>query len=114
MDLDELAQIVDDMAVQHEYPGYEIRSLKMGLPQEVTKASPKLFNSALKHESVLVRLAALRWFWDKPGVAKQYMRPIAECINDSDEWVRMESIRVIERISGVEEKIAIQIADKLT
>jgi HEAT repeat protein len=114
MDLDKLAQIVEDMAIQHEYPGYDVRSLKMGLPQEVTKAPAKLFNAALKHENALVRLAALRWFWERPGVAKQYTRVIADLIDDGDEWVRMEAIRVIERIGTVEEKIAVQVAQRLT
>ena len=114
MDLEKFAEIVDNMAIQHDYPGYEVRSLKMGLPDSVTKAPAKLFNAGLKHENTLVRLASLRWFWERPGVAKPHLRVIAELMEDSDEWVRMEAIRVIERIGSVEEKIAVSVAQHLT
>jgi hypothetical protein len=114
MDLDRLAEIVDDMAVQHDYPGYEIRSLQMGLPVEVVKSQPKLFGDALKHNNVLVRLVGLRWFWDNPGRTAPFMRVMADCLDDPDEWVRREAIRTLERASKTDEKVAARIALRLT
>lgn len=113
MDVDKLAAIVEEMGVQHAYPGYDVRSLKMGLPQEVTKAPGKVFHGALKHSNPLVRLAALRWFQEKPGIARAFAKTIAECIADEDEWVRAEACLALERIAVVDEKIAIRIADLL-
>src|SRR5437867_2951675 len=113
MELERLAQIVDDMAVQHEYPGFEIRSLKMGLPAEVVKSPGKLFHAALKHENALVRLAGLRWFQEKPGAGKQFTSAIAECLRDRDEWVRAEAALCLERLPEVENKFTVQLADLL-
>lgn len=114
MELDQLAQIVDDMAVQHDYPGFEIRSLKMGLPEAVIKSPPQLFVDSLKHENALVRLVGLRWFWENPGRLTRYVRTIAERLDDSDEWVRMESIRTLARAAKTDEMLANRIALRLT
>ncbi len=114
MDLESMAAIVDDMAIQHDYPGYDIRSLKMGLPESITKSPAKLFYAALRHDSTLMRLAALRWFWERPSSARQYTRTIAEAMNDTDEWVRREAIRVMERLHKVDDKFTIQLAERLT
>jgi HEAT repeat protein len=113
MELNQLAQIVDDMAVQHEYPGYEIRSLKMGLPIDAIRSGGKLFNAALKHENPLVKLAGLRFFQEKHGIGKQFVRPIADLLSDSDEWVRAEAILCLERIGKVDDKTAVRIAELL-
>src|SRR5579884_152665 len=104
MDVDKLAAVVEEMAVQHDYPGYELRSLKMGLPQAVVKAPGKVFHAALKHSNPLVRLAALRWFQEHPGIARGFAKSIAECTSDPDEWVRSETCLALERIGEADEK----------
>ncbi len=110
MDLEEFVQIVDDMACQHDYPGYELRSLNMGLPESVTGSPAKMFRKALKHEKVLVKLAALRWFWERPGMISPYLRNIGDCVVDADEWVRMEGIRVLSRHKKLDDELAVRIA----
>jgi HEAT repeat protein len=114
MDVESLASVVEEMALQHEYPGYDVRSLKMGLPAEYLRGGSKLFNAAVKHSNPLVKLAGLRWFQEKPGIAKQYSRVIAECLNDGDEWVRAEAALCLERIGTADEKIAMRIAELLS
>lgn len=110
MELKDLAEIVDNMIVQHDYPGFEVRSLKLGLPEEVLKMHAKVFGQALGHESVFVKLAALRWFQDRPGVAKSFVKPIAGLLDNKDEWVKMEAARTIERVSSPPEDAAVKIA----
>src|SRR5688572_27802341 len=113
MELEEFVQIVEDMACQHAYPGYEIRSLNMGLPAAVLKSPAKLFGQALKHENVLVKLAALRWFWERPGVSGPHLRSIIEATSDEDEWVRLEAVRVLGRLRKLDEKSVLVVAERL-
>lgn len=113
MDLEELVQIVDDMACQHDYPGYELRSLNMGLPEAVTRSPAKLFGKAVKHENVLVKLAGLRWFWERPGMISPYLRVISDCLDDGDEWVRMEAIRVLGRLKKLDPELMVRVAGRL-
>ena len=110
MELEELADIVENMALQHDYPGFDIRTLKLGLPASVLKAPPKLFGQALRHDSAVVRLAALRFFIDKPGSATPFYRVIGERLNDTDEVVRSEAVHCFERMHKVEKSIAVEIA----
>ncbi|MBX9948647.1 MAG: HEAT repeat domain-containing protein [Candidatus Obscuribacterales bacterium] len=98
MNLEKLAGVVEELIVQLDYPGFEPRSLKLGLPEELQTMSAKTFASALGHESVYVKLAALRWFQERPGVAKSHLAAILGLIDSSDEWVRMESIRAVEKM----------------
>lgn len=113
MELADLAEIVDNMIVQHDYPGSEVRALKLGLPEEALKSHAKVFVAALGHPSVYVKLAALRWFQDRPGVAKSFVKAIAGLLDNNDEFVRMEAARTIERIAAPPEEIAVQIAHLL-
>ncbi|MBS1953680.1 MAG: HEAT repeat domain-containing protein [Cyanobacteria bacterium SZAS-4] len=113
MELADLAEIVDNMIVQHDYPGFEVRGLKLGLPEEALKMHAKVFVQALGHESIYVKLAALRWLQERPGVAKSYMKPIAGLLDNSDEWVRMEAVRTLERISSPLQEAVEKIADLL-
>lgn len=113
MDLEKLVEVVDDMTVQHSYPGFDIRTLKLGLPASVLKAPPKVYGAALKHENVMVRLAALRWFWEKPGPAKPFARVIVECLSDPDDVVRAEAVRCLERISNLDKNYVVKIAELL-
>lgn len=100
MDIERFAVIVEDMALQHDYPGFDVRSVKFGLPQEVLKAPAKLFGQALKHDSKLVRIAALRWFQEKPSATRPYNRVIEELLGDTDEWVRLEAVHVLEKVGA--------------
>lgn len=108
MEVEELAEIVETMALQHSYPGFDVRSLQLGLPEAAVNSPVKLFGQALKHDSVVVKLAALRWFWQRPGVAKRYVQAIAALFSDQDEWVRREAVRALGRVAGVEDKYAIE------
>ncbi len=98
MNLEKLAEVVDDMIIQHDYPGFEPRALILGLPEEINKAPAKVFGDALSHESVYVKLAALRWFQERPGLARNYMiKHVMGLMDDGDPFVRMEAIRLVER-----------------
>lgn len=113
MDIRELVEIVENMAVQHAYPGFDVRSLKLGLPDSVTKGGARLFVSALHQPNPLVRLAALRWFWDRPGDAKRHVQDICALLEDADEWVRLEAVRDIGRIDIRDESVALRVAKTL-
>jgi len=113
MDVDQLAEIVETMVLQHAYPGYDVRSLRLGLPTAVVNAPVRVFRAALQNESTVVKLAALRWFWDRPGDAKRCIANISQVLGDADEWVRLEAVRTIGRIGTVEEALAVRVSDLL-
>lgn len=113
MEIQEFTEIVETMAMQHDFPGYDVRSLRLGLPQAVVKSPVKLFVEALQQDNVLVKLAALRWYWERPGDAKRCLHSIAQLLADKDEWVRMEAIKVLSRVDKVDETIVVQIAHLL-
>lgn len=114
MNLEKLAEVVDDMIIQHDYPGFEPRALILGLPEEINKAPTKVFGDALSHENVFVRLAALRWFQERPGLAKNYMiKHVVRLLNDSDPYVRMETIRLIERATDPNQDMVVKISTLL-
>lgn len=104
MDLEKLATLVDDMVLQLSYPDFDGRSLKLGLPDEVTKAPAKLFGQGLTHENVLVRLACLRWFQERPGVGKAHTRNMINALTDQDEWVRREAVLCLEKLDSPPEE----------
>lgn len=114
MNLDKLASVVDTMIIQHDYPGFEPRSLKLGLPEELEGMSAKTFASALGHESVYVKLTALRWFQDRPGVAKSYLAAILGLVDSPDEWVRMEAIRTAEKMWKLPDHVGAVVAKGLS
>ncbi|MCA0312409.1 MAG: sister chromatid cohesion protein PDS5 [Candidatus Melainabacteria bacterium] len=95
--LDELAQFVSDLITQNDYPGFEARAFKVGLPDRFFSASSKLFGAALDHESVFVRLVALRWFEEKPGTIKPFVKAIIDKLSDADEYVRAEALHALEK-----------------
>lgn len=105
MNVQMLAEVVENMVLQHDYPGFEPRSLKLGLPDSINKASAKVFYDALGHPSVYVKLAALRWFQDKPGLGKGHERAIAGLLDNEDSWVRREALRTLERLQVKNEEI---------
>ena len=113
-ELENLAAVVEDMILQLSYPGFDERSLKLGLPDAVSKYPPKTYGQALKHESTVVRLAALRWFQERPGIAKTHTRPIVDCLEDVDGWVRREAISCLEKFEYLDSKITDEIAELLT
>lgn len=108
-----MTEIVETMALQHAYPGFDTRSLRLGLPQELMRAPVKLFVAALKEESPIVKLAALRWFWEHPGFAERQLEAIAEVLTDSDEWVRREAARTIGRVSEASDAVAVRVSELL-
>jgi len=93
----ELAQFVDDMIIQHDYPGFEPRAFKIGLPEHLVQAPSRLFGDALGHESIYVRIASLRWFQEKTGAIKPYIRAIRGLTEHADPWVRYEAAQTLER-----------------
>lgn len=113
MEIQELKTIINEMAIQHAYPGFEMRSLKLGLPQRAVKSPARLFCLALKQGDPLVRLAALRWFQDRPGDAKRNVSSIAPILHDEDEWVRIEAVRAIEHVSDPDVQIIEEVAKLL-
>jgi len=113
MEIDELVEIVETMVLQHDYPGFDVRSLRLGLPQRVNRAPVKLFVAALARSEVCVRLAALRWFWERPGVAGRHAAAIAGLLEDPDEWVRCEAARTLGRVAGLDETTALALAAAL-
>ncbi len=102
------------MIIQHDYPGFEPRGLKLGLPEELQNMSAKIFGNALGHDSVYVKLTALRWFQDRPGVAKGHLSSILGLIDSDDEWVRMESIRTVEKMFKLPDHVGGLVAKGLT
>ncbi len=102
--LNELVEIIDDMIVQHDYPGFEPRALKLGLPEWAIKVPAKTFAKALKHENVFVRLAALRWFQDQPGKIKPHINLIYSSLEDDDSFVRLEAVICLETLKLPDEE----------
>jgi HEAT repeat protein len=112
-DVEKLAEVVDEMIVQHDYPGFEPRSLKLGLPDFLVKASARMYAEALGHESIYVKLAALRWFQERPGMMKPYINAVAGLVDNTDPWVRLESIQALERYPFPSPTFANRIAERL-
>jgi vesicle coat complex subunit len=113
LELDQLAEVVDDLIVQLDYPGFEPRGLRLGLPEEIQRLSTKTFASALGHTSVYVRLAALRWFQEHPGMAKSYLKAVCGLLDNDDEFLRMEAIKTVEKMHDVPAETVIEIAKLL-
>jgi hypothetical protein len=93
----ELAQFVDDMIIQHNYPGFEARAFKIGLPEHIVQSPSRLFGDALGHESIYVRIVALRWFQEKAGAIKPYIKAICGLTAHEDPWIRFEAGQTLER-----------------
>src|SRR5262249_28426362 len=93
-------------ALEHSYPGYDARSLALGLPEAVVKSPARLFAEALEHDDVLVQLVGLRWFYVRHGDAKRYMKSICNLLTSSDHWVRLEAAKTISQIHNVDEATA--------
>lgn len=113
MSIETLEKFVDDMIVQSDYPGYDPRSLKIGLTQELEKAPTKMFGEALLNQSIYVQLAAIRWFQERPGYLKPYVKKLLALLDSEDYWVRLESIRALERMTTPSEEIACKISSLL-
>ncbi|MBX9696207.1 MAG: HEAT repeat domain-containing protein [Cyanobacteria bacterium] len=113
MNINQLAQVVDEMIIQHDYPGGEPRALKLGLPESVNKAPAKVFAQALGHESVYVKLASLRWFQERPGMMKSHIAALTGLIDHEDEFVRLETIRALERYPYPTSAIVTKVSKRL-
>lgn len=110
MNLEGLAEIVDRMIIEHDYPGFEPRSLKLGLPQAAVNAPAKIFGQALLYNNVFVKLASLRWFQEHPKLVRNYIENVLMLLQDSDEWVRFEALRTLERTMSSELSVIAKVA----
>lgn len=113
MNVEKLAEVVEEMILQHDYPGFEPRSLKLGLPDSVTKAPTKVFAQALGHPSVYVKLAALRWFQEKPGLAKNHIKAVIGLLDNKDSFVRVEALHLLERFTEPTKDMLNKVAERL-
>jgi len=113
MDLNKLADLVEQMSIEHSYPGYDVRSTHLGMPDSVTKSPARLFGQALEHENVMVKLVALRWFYERSGDAKRYQKILLELLKSPDEWVRLETAKTISRIEKADESLALAVSELL-
>jgi hypothetical protein len=113
MNVETLAEIIDRMIIEHDYPGFEPRSLKLGLPQAALNAPAKVFGQALISKNVFVKLASLRWFQEHPKLVRNYIDDVLMLLQDNDEWVRFESLRTLERSMASELTIVQQVASLL-
>jgi hypothetical protein len=113
MNLEQLVDTIETMILQHDYPGFEARSLNLGLPEEALKSSAKVFAQALKYDSVFVQLASLRWFQARPGMARNQTEAIVTLLVHPDEWVRAEAIKTLERANVQDTGIIVKISSLL-
>ncbi len=113
MNVEKLAAVVEDMIVQHDYPGFEPRALKLGLPESITKAPTKVFAQALGHPNVYVKLAALRWFQEKPGLAKNYKNAVLGLLDNEDSFVRVEALHLLERFTEPSKDMVVEVVKRL-
>lgn len=97
--LDELSDFVGELLVQYDYPGFESRGFRIGLPDRFNQGGSRLFAAALQHPSVIVRIVGLRWLQDHPGNIKPHVKEITRLLDDQDEWVRFESLGALERFA---------------
>jgi HEAT repeat protein len=58
-------------------------------------------------------LAAIRWFAERPGDAKAYIKAVAAALEDPDEIVRLESIRAISLVDRVDDALARKVSSLL-
>ena len=113
MELKQLIDIVDTMAIEHSYPGFDLRSHVLGLPAKVASARAGVFVAALSQDNVLVKLAALRWLQERNGDAKRHLDAVAACLDDADEWVRLETAKTISKVDRVDATLANRVAKLL-
>jgi HEAT repeat protein len=113
MNLAKLAETVETMILQYENPGFERRAFKLGLPESLSKASSKLYLEALDHPSIYVKLVALRWFQEKPGMGKNHAKAIAGLLTHSDPWVRLECLHALEKINVQADDVLIDMSKLL-
>jgi len=112
--IDDLEEFVDNLILQNDYPGFEPRSFRVGLPENFLQAGAKLFSQALGHPNVYVRLCALRIFQDKPGTIKPHLNAIAGLLDHQDPWVRKEAAITLERFPTPDLAMGAKIASQMT
>jgi len=113
MNLAQLVETIETMILLHDYPGFEVRALKLGLPEEALKSSSKVFGQALHYDNVFVKLASLRWFQGRPGMARSHASEMVSLLEHSDEWVRAETIKTLERANARDDDIIVKISSLL-
>jgi vesicle coat complex subunit len=111
--LEQFAEVIEDMILQLSYPDFDERSLKLGLPDSISKLPPKTYGVALKHESTVVRLAALRWFQERTGISKSHIVAITDCLADKDEWVRREAVHCFAKFDSLDETLLAKLIELL-
>jgi len=110
MELKDLEEAVENMILQHNYPGFEARSLNLALPVAFNDAPAKLYSQALSSSSIYVQLFALRWFQTKTNAAKSYVTLIAPLLENADPWIRRETVRTMETAKIMEPKSILKIS----
>ncbi len=113
MNVEALALIVERMIIEHDYPGFEPRALKLGLPQTAVNSPAKTFAQALLYDNVFVKLASLRWFQEHPKIVQSYIENVLILLQDSDDWVRFEALRTLERNRSSEPSVIAKVASLL-
>lgn len=114
MKLSELEEIVDNIILQHSYPGFESRSLKLSLPLAISQLPASLYLTALNSHNVFVQLFSLRWFQTRPGIARNHAVAVAALLDDRDPWVRLEAIRTLEMSKALADEAILKITSLLT
>lgn len=113
MNLAQLVELIETMIVQHDYPGFEARSLNLGLPEDAMKSSAKVFGEALQYDNIFVKLAALRWFQGRAGMASNHVRNVEQLLTHPDEWVRTEATKTLERAGIKDVEVVVKISSLL-
>jgi HEAT repeat protein len=109
MELKDLEEVVENMILQHSYPGYEARALKLALPVALNNAPAKVYAQALGSNNVYVQLAALRWFQSRSGLTNSQALLVGSLLENSDAWVKTEAVRTIELTKIFDSKIILKI-----
>jgi len=113
MNLAQLVETIETMILQHDYPGFEARALNLGLPEEALKSSSKVFAQALKYDNVFVKLASLRWFQGRAGMTRNHVKEVVALLQDTDDWVRSEAIKTLERANIRDDETIVKISSLL-
>jgi hypothetical protein len=113
MNLAELVETIETMIVLHDYPGFEVRGLILGLPEEALKSPAKVFGEALQYDNIFVQLASLRWFQGRPGMARNHAAHVVALMAHPDEWVRAEAIKTLGRAGVRDDSIVVRISSLL-
>ncbi len=108
--LEHLSEFIIDTITQSDYPGFEAKAFRLGLPIQYHNAPASLFLKALKSDNIYIQLAALRWFQEKPNQTFSHQDAILNFLKSNDIWLRFEAIKTIERMSSPKENLAVALS----